>query len=493
MMFGIKETVYSKPLINENIISTQKDILKRTQPMNYKSLLRYITSTPELIGMIESIVTDLMSDGYDFIPVRGDNRAKKFGERNVRRAHEFYTQNLMQEQLAMIFRDELMLGNGYLWKGKTSEKHLKKQIKELTNNFDFQSKKASKFLYTAAMKEFSSQGIDLFNTKRVEALASSSIRIGWDRFKTEKYIQSVGTDIAEFSPEEIIHFRYMYLDGKQYGFTPAKSLLAEMEMLGNLKDSIQAYFSNGGSPIKAYILPKESHNSPNHKALIQQLREKKNVQSWYGNLVFTGDIEIKDISAGMKEMQFQDLALYITGLFALAWNVPISRIPFLLGKQSQTSSADSQGDAAYWRKISAMQTYTEDLLNTKLFVPEYGVKFRFKRGYKQDEVRESQILTMNLSALDSMLNLGIKLTPEKVRSMLCLRDEDIELIKLRTGEEKAKEFQQQIEERNIGKDEDKDIPGKFGDNRMEPTKAVMNEPSKIKKDEKTSNTMRDKK
>ena len=105
--------IYNEPLLTQGIYSTQ--------PENYKNVINWIKRTPEAIGIINAIATDIISDGHEFIGTdeSSSNKQKKA------RAEDFWKANRGREQLKAALFDWLCLGNGALWKGKISGTDMK--------------------------------------------------------------------------------------------------------------------------------------------------------------------------------------------------------------------------------------------------------------------------------------------------------------------------------------------------------------------------------
>ena len=162
--------------------------------------------------------------------------------------------------------------------------------------------------------------------------------------------------------------------------------------------------------------------SPNHKALVQTLQKYKNTRNKHGNLVFTGNVETRELSRFDKDMEFHTLAMYYTGVLALAFNMPMARVAAIIGGSvKQNSGASDLSEAGYWRTISSAQDYWEELLNQQLFEPEFGVQIRFKRGYRNDEIKEAQRDVQGMQVATELLRLGA-VKPEYLKDRLQIPD-----------------------------------------------------------------------
>jgi len=203
------------------------------------------------------------------------------------------------------------------------------------------------------------------------------------------YKQRVGKNEVTFTPEEIIHFTLLRLDGRFYGFTPLISLTLEMQILADVKDLAAYYFNHGGVPNWMFVMPHDTPDSPNFKRMEQALKAYASITEKYKSLIVTGkEIEVKDLNRVNKDMEFRELAKYITQVMIMTWGMPASRLSeLLLQGGNRGAPTSSEG---YYRKISHIQDIFEDLINSQL-LKEFKVKLRFNRTYKQDEIREVQI------------------------------------------------------------------------------------------------------
>lgn len=220
------------------------------------------------------------------------------------------------------------------------------------------------------------------------------------------------------------------MKGKVYGFSPIQATLTEMNILGYLKDYAGTFFKTGGFPDWMFILPKELAGSKNHKELIQMVQKYKGPQNKHGNLVFTGEVEPTQLNKFDKDMEFRQLAVYLTGVLALSFNMPMSRVASIIGSEVRISTgADDLANEGYWNKIDEMQSYWERLLNTQLFKPYFDVEIKFDRGYKQNEVREVQRQAMAVSYVSGANMLlarhGKQVNLEYLKRTFYIDDDDL--------------------------------------------------------------------
>lgn len=393
--------------------------------VSYKELWARFKKCPELLATLSILVTDIMGDRPNWTDTNGDLLG-----RNTRiKAEKFWRENRGKETVKAFLYDALLDGDGFLWKGKATKEERKKAIKEAFE--EFKTKYNDVMVKEIEMKaESFDSDEDLRATRRFDHVAASTMRIIHNGYDIQSYEQiAPGGTHQVFDREEIIHFRYMGINGEVQGFAPAQALMAEIVLLWLVKGNMTSYMQNGGGPDKAFILPMEMTQSPNYRHLIETLRKYKAVENRHGSLVFTGDLKIEDLSATPKDLEYKDLALYITSNIAFAYGIPVTRIPYLIGTSSSKGDSGGLSEAGYWNKISDMQDSIEDLLNGQLF-SELGWHLKFQRGYKQNEVREAQIMQMQsdtVTKYQSVLKEGkMKLSPEKLLALLNLSDDDVE-------------------------------------------------------------------
>ena len=373
-----------------------------TQPFSYISLIELIKKTPECIGILRAIQTDICSDGYSFEGPRV----------RVEKAEMFLKKNMFKNEFRAVIFDWLMLGNGALWRGKVSPQKVKEVIDkiQLTTGIEWKEMEVK-----ALIDE------DVYKTKLLKHAPWSTMNIDLTIDKTSvlQFRQMVSAEkVINFTPEEIIHGKFMDFDGKIYGFSPLQASVNILSTLSLIKDLNGNFFQNGGVPDWMFILPKEMANSENVRRLEIVLRKYKNARHKHGNLIFTGEVEAKELNRFDKDMEFRKLAIYYTGILALAFNMPLGRVSAIIGAEVKSGAADSDlSEAGYWRSISSAQDYWEDLLNTQLFEPEFGVTLRFNRGYMNDEIKEAQRDVQMFEVLNKLAIAGA-ITPEYIKYKL---------------------------------------------------------------------------
>jgi hypothetical protein len=411
------------PLLNSLFVERFSQFNPYSEANNFKTYMTWARRSPQLMGFLRLIVSDILSDERHFNPV---NRSKDDSGRNkIIKAKNFWDKNRGLEVLEESCYDLFITGIGYNWKGMVSDV----QLKEFCSSF------CKNYPYGIEGKELEMKSENLFSTLKMESphnlvkkwrhVASSTMTIHTDEHDVLYYVQRVGVNTITFSPEEIMTFKLMPLDGKVFPYAPFESLLAEIYLLWMITQNYISFFENGGKPDNVFILPKEIAGSKNHEYLIETLKKYKKIENKHGNLVFTGDLSIEQLMKVEDQMENKDLSLYIVGVLAMFYNVPVSRIPFLIGKAANNGDSGGLADAGYWRMISVLQGKLEEVYNSQLWRPYFGVEFEFSRGYLQDEVRETQNDMQKTQVAEQRIRLGLW-TAKKAGEYLGIDERDIE-------------------------------------------------------------------
>lgn len=407
------------PLLNSLFVERFSQFNPYSQDNDFKTYMRWTRRVPQIIGFLNIIATDILSDAHTFKPLKNNESARN----KILKAKNFFYQNDCLEVIEETLYDLLITGIGYNWLGKFSDSQIKEFCELALRNSGLQYDKKEFEMKAEVMvqrlKESSADSV----VKKLRHVASSTMTMQTDEYEVLKYIQRVGVRVQEFSPDEILKFRLMPLDGKVFPFPPLESLLAEIYLLWLISQNYISYFENGGTPDNVFILPKELAGSKNHQYLIQTLKKYKKIQNKHGQLVFTGDISVEKLMEAESQMQHKELGLYIVGVLAMQYGVPVSRIPFLIGKAANNGDAGGLADSGYWRKISVWQSKLEAVYNKYLWFPHFGVEFKFSRGYLQDEVRETANRMQKTQIVEQQLRLGL-ITIEEAARYLNI-DEDV--------------------------------------------------------------------
>jgi hypothetical protein len=368
-------------------------------PVDYGILWTYFKYTPELVAIVRAIVEDIMSDGW----------LLEGGRNNRIKAEKFLMKNYAKEQIASMLFDTLITGDGYLYIQRLSKYEVKGKIDSILDRPEIKSIIGDELKEEMGTRIFDSLDIDedIFTARSFLAVPSSTLKAKFDKNgNVYEWVQRVGARWNTLKPDELIHFRLLRLDGKFYGFSPLASILKEMDILANVKDYARYFFEKGGVPNYLFIMPNETPDSPNYKNFQKTLQLFSSLANKYKNLIVTGEVEAKELNRFSKDMEFRELAKYLTQVLIMTWGVPVSRLSDVgLGDkvQARGSTVSTEG---YYRKISYYQDILEDLINIELLAP-FKVRMKFKKTYLQDEIREVQVAKIMTDTAEQRMSLGI--------------------------------------------------------------------------------------
>lgn len=393
------------PLYNE-IGFFPADKYTTTQPYNYAEMVKLIRKTPEAVGILRAIQTDICSDGYTFAGDKG----------KVKKAMDFARKNRFKFEFSACVFDWLLFGNGALWKSKLNKSDIKQVLEKVSLLTGIETKEA----------DLTELNTETDKTRMLKCAPWSTMNIEMNDKKTyiTGYHQQVdGEDIASFKTNELIHFKFMQFDGRVYGFSPVEAAINVMTTLSLIKDVNGSFFQNGGVPDWMFILSKEHAGSSQVKKLEQTLKKYKASRGKHGNLVFTGDVNpIQMNKIGDKDMDFKGLAIYYTGIFALAIGMPMARIEAIIGSEVKGGTASTDlSEAGYWRSISSYQDDLEEQQNLELWEPEFGVQIKFNRGYLNDQIKEAQRDVQMFEVLNNLMKAKA-IKPEYIKEVLKIPD-----------------------------------------------------------------------
>jgi hypothetical protein len=240
---------------------------------------------------------------------------------------------------------------------------------------------------------------DLLKPRILRYVASSTMDVDFDEHDIKGYIQRVGAQDVFYSVDEIIRITDLMVDGKPYGFTPLYSLLLQLDLLKRMWENQQALQKNGGAMSKVFSFEDLKLGSPAYKRIEEQLNAYRVTQNKHGNFMFTGKMDVKELQQ-MDGMQYKEVGLYILSVIAMHWQIPRSKLPFILGGTNAKSDIGGEAEKGYWANVERKQDRLAEIYNTQLFIPRFGVKLVFDKEYKQDDLQEQNVLALKLSNVE---------------------------------------------------------------------------------------------
>ena len=423
-----------KPLINENFVPAVVGISDQ-RTSDSRVLMRWVKASPEPLGIVNRISSDVVQP----VSFKALDRSKgagrpsdKAGKGDEREAMDFYKKTFFRQVDTDSVNDELITGDGYIWKGKISEA----QVKEVAGRVCKGGKSGKEFKEIGMefkVSDFIDEDFQGINT--VQHVPATTMVIDFNNTIVKGFVQNVsstivGSGTVSWDTDQIIHGTYMNLDGKVHGYTPMFANRAVIQIMGLIKDYMGNYFKGGGTPDLIFAF--ESTVPPAVKQLIEHTLKEYKDNKKRGHMVVSGSkFKLERINEWNKDMEFHLLAVYATGVLAYSFGMPTSFLGPILGsviKQS-TGGVDSS-EGAYWKNIQAYQQRREDLLNSQLWIPEFGVEMRYDKPYLIDEIKESQNKMFINDALAKSqflyMSYGKRIKVETLNRLLGFSESDLE-------------------------------------------------------------------
>lgn len=393
------------PMINDVTASYESYLLSVSQIRKKKALMSWFRTMPELTALISKVAKDIVYK-YHFEPmVYGDKSRNK-----ILKANKFAQQICLKKVMLSQVVDLLVTGEAFGWIGKIPDEVVKERIGKIINKKCWGMEQKEKdwvsdkmFMELKAEEGLSDlDGIDedLLRPRKYRYVSSSTIEIIHDLYDIQFYNQVVGVNSVKFKPKEVVHYTLMDIDGKISGFTPVESILVQLELLRQMWQNQLSLHKNGGYPDTVFILKNVKVNDASYKRIEEQLAKYSVVETKHGNMLFTGDVDIKMLEQ-LDGMQFKDQGLYITGIMAFQWGVPRSSIPFIIGGTNTRDDTGGNSEKGYWRNIEFAQDIFAETMNTQLWIPHFGVKLVFDNTFPAQDV---QLQTANQLRLGNIMS-----------------------------------------------------------------------------------------
>jgi len=415
-----------RPFLHESqigAISTSSTFLA-----DKRTLMNWIKRTPEAIGILRQLSSDIVTRlNFTALPkkdlkgTKGGRPSKDTSQNDEEKAKQFAKNNFLKQQLRSAVIEGIALGDAYLWKGKNTtaerEEVIKGTFKEMgielkqeeveqrAKDEDYVGQKSIQYVASATMNiEINSDG-----TKIKSYIQRTALGFGQYTFpsqtQTGTYEGTVLGQTRRWKPKDIIHYKFMDIDGKVHGFTPMQSSFPIIKTLGAIKDYHGHYFESGIVADLIFNFKEEDPNSVHHEKMQELLQE------WWNNkrrapAVTTGDMKIERLNEWNKDMEFRLLAIYYTGVIAFSVGMPLEKIRSILGSEMKSTTGGSDiGNTDYQRNIYDIQEEWETLLNTQFFNEEFGVDMILERTAARDEAAEAMRDSQKVSLIDKMFQL----------------------------------------------------------------------------------------
>ncbi len=412
-------TTSGRPIINES--QTGAISVSSTFLTDKRTLMNWIKRTPEAIGMLNQIASDIVTKiSFTSLDNQSMGRpAKNKKKDNVARAEDFKKRNFLKQTLKASVTDELALGDGYIWKGELDSDKLQKALNDTLKECgvsetieyksldeDFNNERTLEYVPASTMDiEISESG-----TAIESFVQRTAFTFGTQTFPTAKFNSFQGSTMNKtrrWKPEQIIHKKFMELDGKVHGFTPMQSVFPIIKTLGLIKDYHGHFFDGAIFPDIIFNFEELDSNS------VEFAKMEQVIQEWYNNrrrshAVVASKFKIEKLNEWNKDMEFRMLAVYYTGVIAFAMGMPLEKIRAILGGEMKSTTGGSDiSNTDYQRNIFDKQDDWETLMNTQFFNDAFSVDMKFDRSAARDEIAEVQRDAQKLNNLEKFQQMDL--------------------------------------------------------------------------------------
>lgn len=363
-----------QPLLNEPDSSLLFEDQVRFITQN---IYRRIKDTPELVSMLDSVVTDHFIGPVDFFDANGSplgpTKMKQittlWSDHNVQ-GDAFYGQGV----------DLFVDGSSFGW-------HI-----SANNILSLKQKEALSKIkaLNIGIGRFAEEQSNL--PRAISYLAASTVAIKHDAFGEAYYIQEAAGKRVRWETDQIVHVKLMEFNGEMRGFSAMKALIKEISIMYMLKENIIAKLQNGGSADNIIGIKGANGVSRGRFRRLQTALESfSHLRKSHGNMPIDADVTVLPLGVGLKDMEYRELAMFVISEFALALGIPTSRVPFMMtgsGGSSNKGELSGNSEDSYQTKINSRRMIFENAWN-KVF-RKSGFTFKFRRDNLQDDVRETQ-------------------------------------------------------------------------------------------------------
>jgi hypothetical protein len=373
--------------------------------LNFDDMLRYVSkriveqvrNSPELIGILDTLVTDHFGGEIDLF----DSEGRPLTPIQEKKRRLFFENNNIDQTFAGQGLDYFMDGSSFGWAGN-SDMMLSNEQKAALSSLSkyFNNTKTSKKVLSSIKEE-------LEKPRKISYLAASTVEILNDEYGIIGYKQDVNGKKVIWSPDNIVHIKLMEFNGEPRGMSGLKALSKEIALMYMIKENLIAKLQNGGSADNIiYLKNSQGANKARFLRLQSALESFSHLKKSHGNMPIDAEVGVVPLGTTLKDMEYRELAMFTISEFCLGLGVPISRINFLMtgsGGATNKGEMSSNSDKAYDEKINNRRKNWEIRWNRQF--RKLGFTFKFRRTNLQDEIRETQALTQIAAYVTEVENL----------------------------------------------------------------------------------------
>lgn len=356
--------------------------------------------SPESQTVIDGHASDICGT-YHFEPLGKSST----GKTRVMRAEKFDTRIEYGKIRKAMVRDALVTGEGFGYISELS----KEQIRMLFREFNQYMPLDSEYL----------------RARSVCPIDSRTMAVQHNQFQKTGYVQSlfatngILTQEKVYDLKQIMHLTFDVPSGKVEGWTPLFSLPLHLELIWLLWSNQYDFQEKGNHPDLVVLAEKLRANSPEYKQLDNTLQAYNSPgNSKHGTLLLTGDkFQLQQLER-MDTLQFKEVDMFVMSLIASVFHYPQNRLPFKTEQAAKDKDTSGGKEQFYYSIVDQKQKILNDLENSMLWEPYFGVRLVQNKNYKHDEIQEvtvQQIKLGNMNTVMQMLNAhGKKLSVDKL-------------------------------------------------------------------------------
>jgi hypothetical protein len=366
-------------------------------------LFDLLRETPEMISILTAMADDVVQSGYE-IKYLGDTS----GERRRVEAERFYERHLKSDFYNAVI-DHFATGDGYLYVNMVGDQELKSfvvdKVSERIDDPDIAAKTAAQ-LYSE-LKEKAPSGEPHSVDQVPSATVEHYINSYGDVTEYQQELRSAGeTTSTDMDPERIAHFGYMKLNGGTYHFTPLRSAVSEITLLASAKDHNVKVHDNGGRYNLLFNLPNADPSSDHYKEMQKRVKEFRQLDNKYRDLVTTGEMEVTELNNLSEDMEFRELANYLTRVLVMAWGIPPARVGVSISSESgaRQTSLMLKG---YFNRIRRMQDDLAEELNKTIFRPFFNCEIELNDPDVQNEIKKAERDMKVTDVVSKQMSMGL--------------------------------------------------------------------------------------
>ena len=388
-----------------------------------KTIMDFVKRSPEALGIVRAIAMDIITRlEFKSIVQQGKGRpSKEIHQDKEDDAKEFAKRHQVKQTLIASIIDMLITGEAFIWIGDD----FKESVKEITERVTTESiKKLYPKVTEEEIKEIL-KAIDeeegsliLEKKQRIDEdpeelkqlvhvpSTTMSIRVNKEGTGVELFRQDTYTKVREWKPNQIIHLKFLSLDGKINGYSPMEAAIPLIKTIGLITDYHGKFFDSGGTPDLIFIFKQLGGNDA-AIAKWQQVIDDWSQTKRRGHLVVGGeDFALERTNEMDKDMEFRKLMIMYVARMAFSFGMPLEKFQALLGSEVKSSTGSSElGNADYMRNISDGQDYVESIVNTQFWNDAFQVDMKLSRGFLQDKVRQYQVDTQKVAVIKGMVGI----------------------------------------------------------------------------------------